>query len=78
LNARKVVPENCLKKQERDAKLAGAEIKRREQEKKDRKEKLAVYAKNAEKYFKEHQKAQKDLVESKRKVLPTPKAISNS
>jgi hypothetical protein len=66
--SRKVVPENFLKKQERDAKIAGAEIKRREQEKKDRKEKLAVYAKNAEKYFKEHQKAEKDQVDAKRKV----------
>lgn len=62
----RIVPENIVKKQARDAKLLAAAKATREAAKKERAEKRKVAAANAEKYAKEYAKADKDLIEAKR------------
>merc|ERR1719329_1515942 len=64
-NAR-VVPENILKKQARDAKLAKALKDSRAKAKTDRKAARAAAAANAKKYHAEYAKLDADLVESRR------------
>jgi large subunit ribosomal protein L7e len=67
----RVVPENILKKQARDAKLLKALKESREQAKKDRAEARKVAAANAEKYFNEYQAADEALVKAKRDAKAT-------
>uniref|UniRef100_A0A7S3FY45 60S ribosomal protein L7 n=1 Tax=Strombidium rassoulzadegani TaxID=1082188 RepID=A0A7S3FY45_9SPIT len=62
----RVVPENILKKQARDAKLLKALKDSRTAAKKTRAEARKVASANAEKYFAEYQKADLDLVKAKR------------
>jgi large subunit ribosomal protein L7e len=62
----RVVPENILKKQARDAKLFNKRKEDRVAAKKARKEKRDAAFKSAEKYFKEYQDEDKALIESKR------------
>lgn len=62
----RVVPENILKKQERDAKVLKALKESRAKAKKDRAAARKVAAENAEKYYKEYTKADADLVAAKR------------
>ena len=64
----KVVPENILKKQARDAKLLKALKESREQAKKDRAAARKLAAENAEKYFNEYQKADAALIAAKREA----------
>ena len=65
---KKNVPENVLKKQERDAKYAKDTQEARDKAKEERKEKRVEYYNRAEKYFHEYQKHDQDLVDSKRKA----------
>jgi hypothetical protein len=62
----RVVPENILKKQARDAKLAAAVKDRRAKAKADRVTTRAAAMKNAEKYFNEYQAADQALIKAKR------------
>lgn len=62
----RVVPENILKKQARDAKLLKALKESREKAKKDRAAARKTAYANAEKYFKEYQAADDALVAAKR------------
>ena len=62
----RVVPENILKKQARDAKLSKALTDRRAKAKTDRKASRAQAKENAKKYHAEYNKADADLIESKR------------
>ena len=62
----RVVPENILKKQARDAKLLKALKDSRDKAKSDRAAARKVAAANAEKYFNEYQKADSDLIAAKR------------
>ena len=62
----RVVPENILKKQARDAKLLKALKESREKAKKDRVASRKAAFTNAEKYFKEYQEADAALVKAKR------------
>merc|ERR1711990_775281 len=62
------VPENILKKQARDAKLLALRKAQRDQAKKDRAAARTAAAKNAQTYAEEYAKADKDLVDAKRKA----------
>ena len=62
----RVVPENILKKQARDAKLLKALKDSRDKAKADRAAARKLAATNAEKYFNEYQKADADLIKAKR------------
>jgi large subunit ribosomal protein L7e len=62
----KTVPENILKKQQRDAKLLKQLADSRVAEKKARAESRKVAAANATKYAKEYSDADKTLVDAKR------------
>lgn len=62
----RVVPENILKKQARDAKLLAARVAVRAQEKKDRAAARKAAADNATKYAAEYAKEDKALVDAKR------------
>lgn len=62
----RVIPENILKKQARDAKLLKALKDAREKAKTDRKAARAVAKSNAEKYFNEYQAADSALIKAKR------------
>jgi hypothetical protein len=62
----RVVPENILKKQERDAKVLKALKDSRAKAKTDRAAARKVAAANAEKYYNDAAKADADLVASKR------------
>jgi large subunit ribosomal protein L7e len=62
----RVIPENILKKQARDAKLLKALKESRDAAKKERAAARKVAAANAEKYFNEYTKADADLVKAKR------------
>ena len=61
-------PESLKKKQERDAKYAKAAAEARAKAKTERKEKRALYAKNAEKYHEEYKAKDRSIVEQKRKA----------
>jgi len=62
----RVVPENIIKKQARDAKLAKALTERRATAKTERKAARAVAKDNAKKYHAEYAKMDADAIESKR------------
>lgn len=62
----RVVPENILKKQARDQKLAQAVKDRRVKAKADRATARAAAKANAEKYFKEYTESDAALIKSKR------------
>lgn len=62
----KIVPENILKKQQRDAKLLKALADKRTADKKARAEARKAAAANATKYAKEYADADKDFVDKKR------------
>lgn len=62
----RVVPENILKKQERDAKVLKALKESREKAKKDRAAARKVAAENAEKYYKEYTAQEAAVVAAKR------------
>ena len=62
------VPENILKKQARDAKLLALRKAQRDQAKKDRAAARTAAAKNAQTHAEEYAKADKDLVDAKRKA----------
>ena len=62
----RVVPENILKKQERDAKVLKALKESREKAKKDRVAARKVATANAEKYYKEYTAADEALIKAKR------------
>lgn len=62
----KIVPENILKKQQRDAKLMKELADTRAAEKKARAASRTVAAANAVKYAAEYAKADKDVVDAKR------------
>ena len=62
----RVVPENILKKQERDAKVLKALKDQRAAAKKERADARKVAAANAEKYYNENLKMDAELVKSKR------------
>lgn len=65
-NRARVVPENILKKQARDQKLAAALKDRRAKAKTDRAAARKSALANAEKYFKEYQAADADLIKARR------------
>lgn len=62
----RVVPENILKKQARDAKLVKSRKEQREKAKKDRASARKLAYDNAEKYFKEYTDADNALIQAKR------------
>jgi large subunit ribosomal protein L7e len=64
----RVVPENILKKQARDAKVLKALTDSRAQAKKDRAAARKLAGDNAEKYFNEYNAADAALVQSKREA----------
>ena len=64
----KVIPENILKKQQRDQKLLAKRKADKVTAKKDRKTARDAAFKSAEKYAAEYAKADQDLVDSKRKA----------
>lgn len=66
INRPKVVPENILKKQERDARLRNTLKVNREKAKKERKAAREVAFKNAEKYYKEYLAEDDALLKAKR------------
>jgi len=64
----RVVPENILKKQARDAKILTALKDSRVKAKEDRKVARKVAHDNAQKYFNEYAAADKNLIENRRKA----------
>jgi len=62
----RVVPENIVKKQARDAKLLKARVAAREQAKKDRTAARKAAAESAKKYAAEYAKADQELIDAKR------------
>jgi large subunit ribosomal protein L7e len=62
----RVVPENIVKKQARDAKILADRVKAREQAKKDRAAARKAAGDAAKKYAAEYAKADKDVVDAKR------------
>ena len=62
----RVVPENIVKKQARDAKLLKARADARAAAKKDRAAARKVAAENAKKYAAEYAKEDKDVIDAKR------------
>ena len=59
----RVIPENVVKKQARDAKVLKELSEKRAKDKKERAEKRAAMLANAEKYHKEYQDHEKSLVD---------------
>lgn len=64
----KKVPENHLKKQQRDAKYTEEVRANREKARAERKAKREQYAQHAQKYYEEYQKHDQDLIEAKRQA----------
>ena len=64
----RVVPENVVKKQARDAKILKENKDRRDKAKKERADKRKTITANAEKYYKEYQATELALVDAKRKA----------